>query len=57
MAFFTPVFIPGLLEIMLLLLRFECQEKDFLLWTLNLNDILSVLFIWDQNNKYVHTLT
>ena len=57
MAFFTPVVIPGLLEIMLLLLRFECQEKDFLLWTLNLNDILSVLFIWDQNNKYVHTLT
>ena len=57
MAFFTPVFIPGLLEIMLLLLRFECQEKDFLLCTFNLNDILSVLFIWDQNNKYVHTLT
>ena len=57
MACFTPVVIPGLLEIMLLLLRFECQEKDFLLCTLNLNDILSVLFIWDQNNKYVHTLT
>ena len=52
MSFFTPVFRPGLQEVMSSLLRLEHQQKKFL----NLHVSLSFLLIWNRKDKYVHTL-
>ena len=51
-----PFFRPALWEIMLSLLRLEGQQRDFLKAILNSHITLSILFIWNWHEKYVHTL-
>ena len=48
-----PVFRPGLSEIMSSFLRWQRQQKRFLICIII---SLSFLYIWNWNDKYVHTL-